>query len=79
LYFVFFYNYFCFVLALVAKFLREPPGGAKRAKHRAKRSPEGGDPAKQGHAQLLVIELLLVNYFIEISLESIIHYQLSII
>jgi hypothetical protein len=63
----------------VRKFLREPPGGAKRAKHRAKRSPEGGDPAKQGHAQLLAIELFLVNYFIEISLESIIHYQLSII
>ena len=35
----------------MAKFLREPHGGAKRAKHRAKRSPECGDPAKQGHAQ----------------------------
>jgi hypothetical protein len=28
----------------VAKFLREAHGGAKRAKHRAKRSPECADP-----------------------------------
>jgi hypothetical protein len=33
-----------FFWALVAKFLREPHVGAKRAKHRAKRSPECGDP-----------------------------------
>jgi hypothetical protein len=31
-------------LASVCKFLREPHVGAKRAKHRAKRSPECGDP-----------------------------------
>jgi hypothetical protein len=33
--------------------LREAHGGAKRAKHRAKRSPECADPAKQGHAQII--------------------------
>jgi hypothetical protein len=31
-------------LASGPEFLREPHGGAKRAKHRAKRSPECGDP-----------------------------------
>ncbi len=48
-------GYFCGVLALMAKFLREPPVGAKCAKHRAKRSPECADPAKQGHALIFLI------------------------
>jgi hypothetical protein len=46
---------FLWCFASMAKFLREPHVGAKRAKHRAKRSPECGDPAKQGHAQILLI------------------------
>jgi hypothetical protein len=51
----------------MAKFLREPHGGAKRAKHRAKRSPECGDPAKQGHAQSLLSFIFLIMFFLNTS------------
>jgi hypothetical protein len=44
----------CYVLPSECKGMREAHGGAKRAKHRAKRSPQCADPAKQGHAQIIL-------------------------
>ncbi len=41
---VFFHFFWKKFLASGREGLREPHGGAKRAKHRAKRSPECGDP-----------------------------------
>jgi hypothetical protein len=44
-YFLSFFSYFLWLLASGAcPYMREAHGGAKRAKHRAKRSPECADP-----------------------------------
>jgi hypothetical protein len=47
--------------------LREAHGGAKRAKHRAKRSPECADPAKQGHA---LMNQGLINFIVIVGVDK---------